>query len=293
MLLASATALITAGLNPASAQNPPTNYTPETVPYGTSGGGTQTWYCERVTGTLNKSCSFVDLIASITSLANLTSAASLTTTGVITTGGLGNGASINFGVLTYNGTNGIPLNQLPAALATLPLAIAQGGTGSAAPTPVAGNGIGFTGSWPNQTITAVAGANTTQVPSNPAATTSTTGVMAGLGSTCTITPTRTGVVLFIIGGVFANNTINDGASVQLREGTGAAPVNGAAPAGTSLTSVPFLGNSALANQSIPWLIAGSTSGLALATAVWFDVREAAVTGGTATLSNITCTALEL
>jgi len=52
------------------------------------------------------------------------------------------GTGLTGGTITTSGT---------IALAT-PVAVASGGTGTTAPAPVAGNGIAFSGTWPNQTV---------------------------------------------------------------------------------------------------------------------------------------------
>ena len=55
----------------------------------------------------------------------------------------------------------------------------------------------------------------------PAGTTSTTGLMMGLAGA--ITPAHSGNVLLIVSGTLTNGTTSDGASLQIRYGTGAAP----------------------------------------------------------------------
>lgn len=269
------------------AQNPPTAYTPQTTPYT----GTESWYCERVTGTLNGRCSVADLFTSMVTLNALISAPNLTTVGLITTGGLGAGAQITLGSLTYSGTHGLPDNQLSNNY-TLPLATAQGGTGVATPDLIAGNGISLAGSWPNKTITAKTGASFQGAASNPAGTTSASGVMAGIGATCTITPNKTGTVFFSIYGTASDNTINGGCGMVVRTGTGTAPSNGAAPSGTVISATGF--SSGLpAASSVVITGNGVQNGLALGTAVWFDFVESATSGvGTCTYQNVSCSAME-
>lgn len=127
---------------------------------------------------------------------------------------------------------------------------------------------------------------------NPAATTSTSGVMMGVGSTCTITPTNSSRVLFFIAGVIFTNTLNDGAQMQLRYGTGAAPANGAAPTGTALSASGGV-NGAVANMAVQVPQIGVATGLTAGTAYWYDVVLVAVTGGTAQVANVNCNAIEL
>src|SRR5438309_1082651 len=69
-------------------------------------------------------------------------------------------------------------------------------------------------------------------PADPTGTTDTTGKMMGLA--IAVTPLVTGRLKIFVSGSAANNTINDGAAVQIRYGTGTAPVNGAALTGTAV-----------------------------------------------------------
>src|SRR5271157_655935 len=88
---------------------------------------------------------------------------------------------------------------------------------------------------------AAAKATTLSTPLNPSGTTNTTGLMMGLNQT--MTPVKSGNVLVTICGVVANSTTADGATVQIRAGTGAAPTNAAALTGTaygSLQTMTFL-----------------------------------------------------
>jgi hypothetical protein len=58
------------------------------------------------------------------------------------------------------------------------------------------------------------------LPGNPNGTTSPSPVMMGLGSSCTVTPNRSGKVLFIISGTAQNSASGDGWFYQIRYGTG-------------------------------------------------------------------------
>jgi hypothetical protein len=287
MRLALSLLLITAEANLASAQNPPTNYTPQTVPYN----GSEAWYCEDVTHTANKQCRVVDFLSSISALANLTTANALTATGTITSGGAaGAGFSLNAGTITWVGT--IPNSAFSAAY-TIPFPITSGGTGTAAPALIAGNGIQITGSWPNNTITGKTGASGVGTPSNPASTVSTAGVMMGLGATLTVTPTKTGTVLFIINGGTAN-ILGGGAGclLQLKYGTGVAPSNGAAGAGAGSALGQAIGITSAANTVYPFSLAGVASGLSLSTTVWFDVQLATLAGGTCAVYGLSASVME-
>jgi hypothetical protein len=128
-------------------------------------------------------------------------------------------------------------------------------------------------------------------PSNPTGTTSTTGVMTGLAGS--ITPTVTGRVLVTISGdVFNATAIADGAKVQLRTGTGTAPTNGAALAGTACGGNLNYVASTTAGK-VPFSVTCVVTGLTLGTAVWLDLGLAAITGGTATIENVGISAHEI
>jgi hypothetical protein len=123
----------------------------------------------------------------------------------------------------------------------------------------------------------------------PAGTTSATAVMMAIGGT--ITPGLTGNVEITISGQMANNTLNDGVTVDGRFGTGTAPINGAAVTGT-LFGV---------SQTATALIAAEKSGFSISqvvvmtvgTATWYDLSLLAVTGGTATVTGVTFMAHEV
>ncbi len=133
-------------------------------------------------------------------------------------------------------------------------------------------------------------------PANPTGTTSLTGVHMGLGSAIAFTPHRTGKVCFNISGSIQNSAINSGAKVQARYGTGAAPANGAAPTGTGTGNQPTVQNPNLASAApikVPFNVCVIVSGLSLETAYWFDLVLTAITGGTASISDLTATIEEI
>jgi hypothetical protein len=124
-------------------------------------------------------------------------------------------------------------------------------------------------------------------PSNPAGTTSLTGVMMGLAGA--ITPSVTGKVRFTVTGSGNNSTAGDGWIVQLRYGTGAAPSNGGALAGTTCGQT----KKTVAGTATNMFTADCyVAGLTVNTAYWFDLMLEAVTGGTATLFFIDMVAIE-
>jgi hypothetical protein len=120
-------------------------------------------------------------------------------------------------------------------------------------------------------------------PANPAGTTSTIPVMMGLS--ISFTPLYSGRVKIIISGEASNNTAVDGFIVNAAYGTGAAPANGNAATGTTIGN-SVSGASAVANALLPFSIVAVVTGLTVGTAIWVDLRLAAVTGGTASVSNL-------
>lgn len=131
-------------------------------------------------------------------------------------------------------------------------------------------------------------------PADPSTTTNGTGVMMGLAGA--IKPMKSGKVMIIVSGNIDNNTIGDGAQTQIRYGTGTAPTNGAALTGTAVGGLAKINNPLLA-----LLVAGSgnftcnaiVSGLTLGTTYWIDQSLARITGGTARLTNISLSVVEL
>ena len=128
-------------------------------------------------------------------------------------------------------------------------------------------------------------------PSNPTGTTSTTGVMMGLAGA--ITPTYTGAILIMVSGDITNSTAADGAKVQLRFGTGTTPTNGAALTGTACGGLVQLTPVPAAATKIPFSLHCIVTGQTLATALWLDVSLAAITGGTASIADLSVTASEM
>ena len=126
-------------------------------------------------------------------------------------------------------------------------------------------------------------------PANPTATTSTTGVMMGLGSSCKITPAYSGRVRFEINGSSQSNGANT-VSTLGKFGTGAAPTNGTAATGTSLGATRQ--NTSAANGNLlAFTINGIATGLTAGTQYWFDV-DVLGSAGTSTVQNIDCNAME-
>ena len=132
-------------------------------------------------------------------------------------------------------------------------------------------------------------------PADQTGNSTTTLKMNGLGAAaapCTITPKVTGRVVFTITGQLSQNTGGDGVTYKLAYGTGAAPANAAAATGTIASATHTW--TALAGQLITqFALTASATGLQVGTAVWFDLQVAEVTGGTAAITHVDCTAQEL
>ena len=129
-------------------------------------------------------------------------------------------------------------------------------------------------------------------PANPTGTANTTtGVMMGLAGA--ITPQATSrVKISISGDIFNATAAGDGASAQIRWGTGTAPANGAAPVGTAAgAKVQYI--AATTAQKTPFSLAAIVTGLAAGTAYWIDLALTALTAGTANVENLSITAFEL
>lgn len=128
-------------------------------------------------------------------------------------------------------------------------------------------------------------------PANPTGTSDIGGKMMGLAGT--ITPVFTGRVLVTVTGTIFNATaIADGAQAQIRMGGGTAPANGDALAGTAVGSAAKYIASTTAGK-VPFALTAVVTGLTLATAAWIDIGLAAITGGTATIADVSISAVEV
>ena len=128
-------------------------------------------------------------------------------------------------------------------------------------------------------------------PGNPAGTASTVGVMMGLAGA--ITPAVSGIVLLMVSGtIFNPGAIADGGKVQLRFGSGSAPANAASLTGTAVGGLVQY-TAATTTQTAPFSVQAVVSGLTVSTTYWIDVGLAAITGGTATISDVSVSAVEL
>lgn len=132
-------------------------------------------------------------------------------------------------------------------------------------------------------------------PANPTGTTSTTGLMMGIAGA--FTPVVTGRVFIMISGTLRNTTGDSGAQVQIRTGTGTAPTNGAALTGTTRGGLVRGKITASGATSTPLIVPFScnaiVTGLTIGTAIWIDVELAAITSGTASITDLSLSAYEL
>ncbi len=121
-------------------------------------------------------------------------------------------------------------------------------------------------------------------PPDPPPTASTTPVMAGLG--VLYTPSLTGRVKVTIQATIANDTANDGGDVQISFGTGPAPANAAALAGSQAGAVAQ-SISPTAKAAYTVTAFAVMTGLMVGTQYWFDLAYSSIGGGNATVSDVT------
>jgi hypothetical protein len=129
-----------------------------------------------------------------------------------------------------------------------------------------------------------------QPPPILTATTSTTGVMAGMGAS--VIPSVTGKVMAIITGTMVNTVAGKWPMIAMRWGTGAPPANGAAPVGTVIGAIEFLTGNTV-NNATPFSIVGVVLNAALGVQLWFDLVQSSTAGGTTSLDYVAATIVEL
>jgi hypothetical protein len=125
----------------------------------------------------------------------------------------------------------------------------------------------------------------------PTATSSTSAVMMGLGFS--VTPNTSGNLLVLASLSHGQSVALDGAAFQITFGTGTAPANGAALAGTAVGGAMPSVAPAAAAKAVPVSLFGLASGLTPGTAYWFDLSYKALTGGTVTPVNVEFTFIEI
>jgi hypothetical protein len=206
------------------------------------------------------------------------------------------------------GDSGVPASNLPTSSTNNDLASYSNTTGklgdSGVPKgnlPTSGTTTGDVASFNNTTgqihdsglsgsmIASGRGQTLDANPSNPTGTSSTSGVMMGLGSTCKIDPTYSGRIEFIIEGM-SNQTAASSISISLRYGSGTAPANAASPTGTVIVN-PIVSFITTAGGYVPFNETGIATGLTPGTTYWFDL-DILVGADTGSVLNLTCVAYE-
>lgn len=126
---------------------------------------------------------------------------------------------------------------------------------------------------------------------DPTGTTSTASkVMMGIGAS--FTP-RTGARLLVtISGDIRSSVSANGAQFQMRYGTGTAPANGDADAGTAFGNRENLLAASNGNR-VPFSHSSLLTGLVGGTTYWFDEALQAISGGTATMANMRIVIVEV
>jgi hypothetical protein len=114
--------------------------------------------------------------------------------------------------------------------------------------------------------------------------------MMGLGSTCKLTPVYSGRIKVDFQGSGRSSVTSSSNVIQLRYGTGTAPVNGAGLVGTTLGSSVNV-QVQFAAEEMPFAVSGIITGLSPGTAYWFDL-SVVVSSGTNTLDGVACNAME-
>jgi hypothetical protein len=115
--------------------------------------------------------------------------------------------------------------------------------------------------------------------------------MTGLGDY--LTPSFSGKVMFSLSGYMSNNSVNQGASAQLRWGTGSKPNPGSSVAGTVAGGLALSG-SAIANLPCPIGLVAIVTGLVVGTRYWFSAGYGNAGGsGIGKLSSVAMCAAEI
>ena len=136
-------------------------------------------------------------------------------------------------------------------------------------------------------------ANVQTAQLNPAGTVSTAGVMMGLGATAKLTPTGSGKLHVTVTGVLESNTANASVVVGLSYGTGAAPLNGAAIAGTATGAVAAKAGTFAQNTYFPFSLAAVITGRTIGTPLWLDLVLQSSGSATALVLLVTISAHEI
>jgi hypothetical protein len=128
-------------------------------------------------------------------------------------------------------------------------------------------------------------------PTNPTAITGATAKMLGLA--VAFTPRRTGRVLFVAKGNITCNTTAETTTVQLKYGTGTAPANDAADAGTQ-AGVDSTFTALTGVLTVPFADVALVDSLTIGTAYWFDYNaKTSNAGATGRVLDLNVTVLEV
>jgi hypothetical protein len=111
-----------------------------------------------------------------------------------------------------------------------------------------------------------------------------------MGLAGAITPALTGRLMITISGDIVNSTGSDGGKVQIYYGTGTAPVNGVALTGNAIGTVV---RAIAGTVTVPFSVQAIVTGLSVATAYWLDLSLAAITGGTASIADVSISVIEI
>jgi hypothetical protein len=134
------------------------------------------------------------------------------------------------------------------------------------------------------------GAALQATPANPPSTVSASGVMMGINQA--FVPQVSGTVLMHICGTVKNSASGGGAQMQLRYGTGAVPGHGVSLIGAIAGGAPIF-VAAAANQTVPFCLEALVMNLGVSVPLWVDLSLAALVTGTASVSNLSVTLVEL
>jgi hypothetical protein len=203
------------------------------------------------------------------------------------------------------GPGPVPGVQGPASATSGHIATFNGTTGQiiqdggAAPTGTVSSvtcGTGLSGGTITATGTCAVIANatfTTGTQLSPTGTSSSTGVMMGMGSTLTITPTNTGRVTFTMQIMVTNGTVATNSLIKGYYGTGTAPANGVALTGTAFTDNFATIFIVTATGAVPITVTRTITGLTPTTPYWFDIALGSNGGtGTSSIKLISASAVE-
>jgi len=114
-----------------------------------------------------------------------------------------------------------------------------------------------------------------------------------LGLACVITPTASGKILVTIGGTLQANNAIKVVAAQMRFGTGAAPINGAAGSAGAAIGPSSSYIDATAGSVAPFSLTALVTGAALGTPLWFDLAQWTAAGGSVSLLSVAAVATEI